>query len=144
MVVRRGRREMVNEAEVNAAISSAIAPAPLDVINFDRVNYTFAVRVLSQRAAMVGVHGAALCNLIFLPPGAALVEISISEETIYFYYHLALSFGKLYFEHAALVPMDEHLPELRDRRVNVSDLPALSRLTAHAIALVQARDPSCC
>ena len=143
LVVRRGRREMVNEAAVRAVLVEAISPAPLDVMDFDQIDFASAFRILSLRAAMVGVHGAALCNLIFLPPGAALVEITISAAKTEFYF-LALSFGRLYFEHASSAPMDEHLPDLRDRRVNVSDLPALGRLAARAVALVQTRAPSCC
>lgn len=143
LAVRRGRREMVNEAEVRSAIAAAIAPASLDAVNFDRANYTSTLWTISRRAAMIGVHGAALCNLIFLPPGSALVEITISSSKTEFYF-LAHSFGKLYFEHTSSVPIDEHLPDLRDRRVNVSDIPGLSRLAARAISLVLARAPSCC
>jgi hypothetical protein len=143
LAIRRGRREMVNEAEVRNALAAAIAPASLDVVNFDRANYTSTVKTLSRRAALIGVHGAALCNLIFLPPGSAVVEITISEVKTEFYF-LAHSFGKIYFEHSSSVPMDEHLPDLRDRRINVSDIPGLSRLAARAVSLVLSRVPSCC
>ena len=143
LVVRRGRREMVNENEVHSTLAAAVSPGPLDVVDFDKVNYTMALNIVSRRAAMVGVHGAALSNLIFLPPGAALVEISISNAKTEFFF-VAQSFGKLYFEHASLFPIDEHIPDLRDRRINVSNVPELGNLVARAVALVHLRHPSCC
>ena len=78
-------------------------------------------------------------------PGAqeAWATVAIAPAKTEFYF-LALSFGKLYFAHHALVPTDTHLPDLRDRRITVDDVPALGRLAGHALATATARIPSCC
>jgi hypothetical protein len=143
LVLRRGRRELVNEDDVRRAVAGGLAPAPLGIVDFDSADLRTAFAAVAARLVMVGVHGAGLSNLIFLPPGAALVEIAIAPAKTEFYF-LALSFGKLYFAHHALVPTDDHLPDPRDRRVTVDDVPALGRLAAHALAVATARLPSCC
>ena len=92
---------------------------------------------------MVGVHGAALTNLVFLPPSAAVVEISISKmKTEYFF--LALSYGKLYYEHSDLIPTDTHLNDLRDRKVTVGNISKLAKTCSDALEVALSRYPSCC
>jgi hypothetical protein len=89
------------------------------------------------------VHGAALTNLIFLPPSAALVEVTISEhKTEYFF--LALSYGKLYFEHSDLIPTDTHLNDIRERKVTVSNISGLGKTCSYALDIAANRFPSCC
>eukprot|EP00291_Cryptomonas_curvata_P000416 CAMPEP_0172195610 /NCGR_PEP_ID=MMETSP1050-20130122/26312_1 /TAXON_ID=233186 /ORGANISM="Cryptomonas curvata, Strain CCAP979/52" /LENGTH=332 /DNA_ID=CAMNT_0012871709 /DNA_START=1014 /DNA_END=2009 /DNA_ORIENTATION=- len=137
LVVRRGRRGLVNEDAVRLAIEASVAPAAVRVLNFDLLDFRAALGVVSGRLVMAGVHGAALTNLIFLPPSAALVEVTISPVKNE-YLLLARSFGKRYYAHPHLIPTDTHLPDLRDRRVTVDRVPDLGRLCATALARADA------
>ncbi len=94
---------------------------------------------------MAGVHGAALTNLIFLPPSAGLVEVTISPVKNE-YYLLSRSFGKRYYAHPHLIPTDKDLPDLRDRRVTVDRVSDLGRLCATALSWAErmSRQPACC
>jgi hypothetical protein len=141
LVIRRGRREFVNENNVRHAIASSVHPASLDVINFENCSFQNSFHLISQSLVLTGVHGAALTNLIFLPPSAAVVEISISKSKTE-YYFLALSFGKLYYEHSQLIPTDTHLSDLRDRSVTVGNVTSLGMLCKDALSTAAERFPS--
>jgi hypothetical protein len=145
LVVRRGRRELVNEDAVRLAIESSIAPAVVRVLNFDSLDFRTALELVSTQLVMVGVHGAALTNLIFLPPAAALVEVAISPAKNE-YLLLSRSFGKRYYAHPHLIPTDTQFPDLRQRRVTVDRVPELGRLCATALSRAERLSlwPACC
>ena len=145
LVVRRGRRELVNEGDVRDAVVGGVAPAVVDVVDFERVDFRTALGLVSRRLVMVGVHSAGLTNLIFLPPSAGVVELVIARLKQE-YRLLAASFGKRYHAHPYLVPTDEHVQDPRNRRVTADRLPDLARLCAEALSAAEHRaaGPSCC
>jgi hypothetical protein len=145
VVVRRGRREFVNESAVLDAVRAAVAPAPVDAIDYDRIDFRTSLEIVSRRLVLMGVHGAALTNLMFLPESAGVVEVAIAADK-QTYYILSRSFGKRYYIHPHIIPTDTHLAEVRQRRVAVDRLPDLAQLCASALSAAErmSRRPGCC
>lgn len=75
MLFRSGQRVVLNEAEVMQGLRDAFPRA--DVFEYRPDDMTFGGQVAAVRNAtlLIGVHGAGLTNLMFLPTGAAVVEI---------------------------------------------------------------------
>ncbi|KAL6597814.1 hypothetical protein ACP70R_046619 [Stipagrostis hirtigluma subsp. patula] len=74
MVLRRRSRELTNEGDAMAALRElgfeVVAAGPEDVVDMAR----FAA-VVNSCDVMVGVHGAGLTNMVFLPHNATVVQI---------------------------------------------------------------------
>jgi hypothetical protein len=75
MLFRSGQRVVLNEAEVMQGLRDAFPGA--EVFEYRPDDMTFGGQVAAVRNAtlLIGVHGAGLTNLMFLPTGAAVVEI---------------------------------------------------------------------
>ena len=74
MVLRKGSRSLTNTREVVAMTRSigfkVVTAGPEDTRNLARF-----ARVVNSVDVMVGVHGAGLANMVFLPANASLVQI---------------------------------------------------------------------
>jgi hypothetical protein len=81
-----GRRALINETEVAALCSEfgfeTVASSSLK----DAAAY---VRLFSESSAVISPHGAGLTNVIFMPPGGTVVELSPSDWIRPYYYTLA-------------------------------------------------------
>jgi hypothetical protein len=81
-----GRRSLVNEAEVAAVCAEfgfeTVASSSLK----EASDY---IRLFSGCSAVVSPHGAGLTNVIFMPPGGTVVELSPSDWIRPYYYTLA-------------------------------------------------------
>ena len=75
LLYRKGQRVVLNEADVTQGLRAAFPDA--DVFEFRPDDMSFGEQVAAMRntTLLLGVHGAGLTNLLFLPPGAAVVEI---------------------------------------------------------------------
>ena len=74
LLERRGSRNIVNIDEVKAALLAHFG-VPVRLLSFEGLSFGEQVRALHDVRLLVAPHGAGLTNLVFLPPGAALVEI---------------------------------------------------------------------
>jgi hypothetical protein len=84
-IPRRGKRGLVNEAEVEAELlRRGFEP-------FEPAGQTDLHLKLADVSHVVGVHGAALANLVFCQPGTRVLELVPSDTPWPFYYSLCSS-----------------------------------------------------
>ena len=108
LILRRGRRSIVNEPDVVHNLSCASGHETetcnysLATIDFDQASFQESVRLMAKSSVLVGVHGAGLTNLIFTPPGAAVVELLLAHSRPD-YLQLSRSFGKMYIEYSETI-----------------------------------------
>jgi len=153
LVLRRGRREIFNEDDVVQIMTCTSAHQTclhtLVAIDLDQSTFREAVALVSSSAVLIGVHGAGLTNLIFLPAGRALVELQLARSRPVFR-NLCRSFGKIHFEFVGtrmiLPPATAQWSMLDDRDLilYVRKPSGLAHLVSNAISAVRRREPACC
>jgi hypothetical protein len=74
LVQRRGSRRIVNEDQVLHVLSERLG-LETRVATFETASFEEQVRAVGDRSLLVAMHGGALHNLWFLPPGARVLEI---------------------------------------------------------------------
>ena len=74
LLVRRGSRSISNSDAVEAAMRARFG-APVRLVSFEGLSFGDQVRALHDVRLLVAPHGAGLANLVFLPRGAALIEV---------------------------------------------------------------------
>ena len=86
------RRPLVNEAELEAQLSrlgfAIVLPESLSVLQ--------QAKLFGAAQFVVGAHGAGLTNLVFAPPGAALLELFHPQYRKTCYANLAAACGHQY------------------------------------------------
>jgi hypothetical protein len=75
LLVRRGSRFIANSGALEAAIRARFGGEDIRLLSFEGLDFAEQVRSLHDVRLLVAPHGAGLTNLVFLPPGAALVEV---------------------------------------------------------------------
>jgi hypothetical protein len=150
LVLRRGRRAFDNEVHVIQSMTCKTGSCTHSIltIDFDQSTFQEGVNVVSRSIVLVGVHGAGLTNLIFLPEGGALVELRLQKSRSD-YLQLCRSFGKLHVEFTGtkmVSPPSEawSVQDDRDLLVHVVELDKLGSLVSNMIDVVQSRAPACC
>jgi len=152
LILRRGRRAIFNQEQVINAVScksiSQTCPYTLSTIDFDQQSFQDALALVARSTVLVGVHGAGLTNLIFLPPGAALVELRLSRARTEFR-NLCRSFGKLHYEFAGTRMIVPHTARWsifddRDLILVVTKPGELAEYVSNATFAVRRRFPACC
>jgi len=152
LILRRGRRAIFNQEQVINVVScksiSQTCPYTLSTIDFDQQSFQDALALVARSTVLVGVHGAGLTNLIFLPPGAALIELRLSRARTEFR-NLCRSFGKLHYEFAStrmIVPQTALWSVLDDRDLIlvVTNPGELAEYVSNATFAVRRRFPACC
>ena len=96
-----GKRLVVNESAVVAAVSAAAAAADLEFVLFRFQNTEASARAFSAAAVVVAPHGGALANLVHCAPGTAVVEIVPAQTVRLFYAGLSYARGLHYYAFAA-------------------------------------------
>lgn len=89
-IPRKGKRGLVNEAEVEEELRSRGFEA------FEPAGQTNIHKKLADASHIVGVHGAALANLVFCRAGTRVLELIPSDTPWPFYYSLCASAGMPY------------------------------------------------
>jgi hypothetical protein len=84
-IPRRGKRGLVNEAEVEAELEARGFEA------FEPAGQVDLPHKLADVSHVVGVHGAALANLVFCRPGTRVLELLPSDTPWPFYFSLCSS-----------------------------------------------------
>jgi hypothetical protein len=75
MLFRSGQRVVLNEAEVMQGLRDAFPSAEVFEYRPDDMTFEGQVSAMRNSTVLIGVHGAGLTNLMFLPSGASVVEI---------------------------------------------------------------------
>lgn len=89
-IARRGKRGLSNEAEIEAELRRR---------GFEEFNPAYQTELhlkLADVSHVVGVHGAALANLVFCPAGTRVLELLPSDMHTPYYYSLCDSGGMAY------------------------------------------------
>jgi hypothetical protein len=87
-----GRRQLVNEAELQAALTSR----GFVMIQPDQLSVAEQAKLLGSARCAVAPHGAALTNLVFSPPGTLLVELFHPQHKNRCFVNLAAACGHRY------------------------------------------------
>ena len=152
LVLRRGRRAFENEYDViqnmTCKSGSGACTHSLLTVDFDLSTFQEGLNMVSRSMVLVGVHGAGLTNLIFLPSGGALVELRLAK-TRAAYSQLCRSFGKSYFEFKGTTMVSPpsqawSVQDDRDFLVRVVEPEKLGRVVSNIAQAVFTREPSCC
>ena len=96
-----GKRLVVNESAVVAAVSAAAAAVDLEFVLFRFENTEASARAFSAAAVVVAPHGGALANLVHCAPGTAVVEIVPAQTVRLFYAGLSYARSLRYYAFAA-------------------------------------------
>ena len=133
LVQRKGRRELVNWDVVLMSLMAEGGAAGVGIVtaDFNEMTLKQAVHEVSRSHVMVGVHGAGLTNIIFMPLPAALVEISAGSLRPE-YFQLTQSLRLHHFDFADVILIGPPSPDPRDMQVYAVDVAGLSRLVMAA------------
>lgn len=85
-------RFVINEDEV----SSFFEKIGAEIVCFEDLDFAQQIRLMSQTKMLVSIHGAALTNMLFMPPGGRVVEFIPRKNGIVDY-----SFARKSFNHDA-------------------------------------------
>jgi len=152
LILRRGRRSILNEEDVVRTLACKtgdICLYSLETIDLDKATFRSTVGLFAKTAVLLGVHGAGLTNLIFMPRGGAVVELRLARSRPD-YVQLCRSFGKLHFEFTktrmVMPPSPITWPVLDDRDllVEVSEPWELVAVVHNISSLVYHRAGACC
>lgn len=153
LVLRRGRRAFVNEEDLIQNLMCKFGAKKcahsIVTVDFDQNTFQEALDVVSGSQVLMGVHGAGLTNLIFLPAGGGVVELRLAKSRPD-YVQLCHSFGKLHveFKGTSMVTPTGSVPwavqDDRDLLVEVLQPEELARVVANTVRIVQARVAACC
>lgn len=116
---RASRRRILNEEEVVAML----AKHEFSVVSFEELSPHAQAKLCSQAEWIVGLHGAGLTNMLFMPSGGSIIEIrqrGNASDNCYFSLASAcnLRYGGLIAD-----PVNENQdPHLGDVRVNLDTL----------------------
>lgn len=97
-----------------------------EIVHFEKLSFLEQVSLLHETSIFAGVHGANMTNLLFLPPGAAVVELLSAAHGDLCYFRLASCAGQPYY----CVPCTPTHPELH----NQSDLTVAVDFVARTLA----------
>ena len=70
------KRHLVNEAEIVAVMRSC----GFDHICLEDYPFHEQVQLMSETKIIVGLHGAGLTNMLFMPPGGAVLELRLASD----------------------------------------------------------------
>ena len=79
-----GSRRLNNSAALSRMLSRLASRMglPLRRLSFGRLGYCEQVRVVSEAAIFVGVHGQGMTNAIFIPPQSLVVELFHTSQSV--------------------------------------------------------------
>lgn len=117
--LRARKRRIVNEA----AVTELLASLGFQIVYAEELTFEQQVKLCSKTRYLVSNHGAGLTNMLFMPEGAALLELRHqTDATNNCYFTLASAIGLNYFYQTCLPANDNQDPHSADL---VVDLDAL-------------------
>lgn len=121
----RGVRSLVNEPEIEALLQEA----GFEKVYFERLSFLEQIQLMRETKVFLGVHGAGMTNMLFLQPGARVVELLNREHGDLCYFRLASCLDLPYF----WVPCAGTSPELANQSDMVVDSNVLREAVVAAI-----------
>lgn len=115
-------RRVANEAE----LLPLLLAQGFEIVHFEKLSFLEQVSLLNETSIFAGVHGANMTNLLFLPPGAAVIELLSAAHGDLCYFRLASCVDQPYY----CVPCAPTHPELH----NQSDLTVEVNFVARTLA----------
>ncbi|QPG94344.1 hypothetical protein C2857_005739 [Epichloe festucae Fl1] len=94
---RGGFRKLINETELIESVKKAVPHIRLEIVDFAKFSIAEQFKMVRETDLLVGVHGAGLTHIMFLPPGSAVVEILPSGFAHRGFRNLAQMLGHDYF-----------------------------------------------
>lgn len=91
-LIRRNRvasnRYVINEAQLTGQLEADCARrgVAFEVVDFEGMPFERQVELMSRTSVLIGIHGAGLVNAMFLPPGAAVIELMPHREFESFFF----------------------------------------------------------
>jgi hypothetical protein len=117
---RTARRRLTNPE----AVLGPLGRAGFDAVRTEEMTFAEQVALASRTEILVGVHGAGLTNMLFMPEGAHVVELANPRYPSPAFYALAAALGLRYW----LVrgkPREERGPDSLDVEVDPRDVEAV-------------------
>lgn len=87
------RRRLTNEEEILAFCQRN----KITCVDSETLDFTTQISLFRHARVLVGLHGAGLTNMMWMPPGSHVVEIIGSKTIFPHYYQLALALGHHYW-----------------------------------------------
>jgi hypothetical protein len=97
ILVKRKNRNIVNHDEVEAFLKKEVGADNVDVVSLESIAFEQQVQIMSQAALLVATHGAGLTNGVFLPPTAAVIEITAPHFAYPLYERITQQSGHFFF-----------------------------------------------
>ncbi len=91
---RARRRRLINEPEIEALLHST----GFKTVCLEDFSFAQQVGMFASASCIVAIHGAALTNLVFAPPGTPVIELVASTFINHCYQRVALTMGLQYQE----------------------------------------------
>lgn len=122
----RGVRGLVNEPEVDAVLLGF----GFEKVYFEDFSFLEQISLMRETAVLVGVHGAGMTNMLFLPDSAKVIELLNQECGDLCYCRLASCLGLTYF----FAPCTGINPALGNQSPMMSDVSQLQKIMVEALA----------
>ena len=97
-------RQIINEQRLIDAVNSSLPPKFELHIFTGPFHLNRTIELFSRATLVIGIHGAGLTNMIFMPPGSMVLELALPEPCFRDYLHLAAALGHDY--HYVILPMN--------------------------------------
>ncbi len=121
------RRRIVNEA----AVEKLLASHGFASVNPGTMSVTAQAELFAGAAIVVGAHGAALANAIFMAPGGAVIELTHTKRVVWTYHEVAGSAGLAYASVVGDIVGDGSQPIFADFSIDLNELEdAVKAVTA--------------
>ena len=129
-----GVRRIANEAAVDALLEAA----GFEKVYFEQLTFLEQVALMSETSVLLGMHGAGMTNMLFLPPGATVIEMLNADYGDPCYFRLASCLGVPYF----CVPCAPTHPEQANQSNVAVEVALLRQVLAMAMSGTAQPTPS--
>jgi len=97
------RRTITNESEVLPVLQAA----GYEIVHLETLSFPDQVRLLSQAHRVLGLHGAGLTNMLWMPQGSLVIEIRFPQDADNnCYFSMASALGHRYAYYLPNLPQD--------------------------------------
>jgi capsular polysaccharide biosynthesis protein len=99
LYVTRGNRKHTRSVENEVEVLEALAPYGFERVDPGKMTVAEQARLFAEAEFIIGAHGAALTNLVFCPPGTAVIELFPPDYVNVCYWALASAMGNLRYRY---------------------------------------------